>query len=60
MSKSKVNVLPRKNTLRKLLWLAALLVAVVWVVQHPYQARHALDTIVHALSVLFSGLGGGR
>ena len=57
MSKSKVNVLPRKNTLRKLLWLGVLVAAVVWIVQHPYQARHALDTVVHAVTVLFSGLG---
>jgi len=57
VSKSKVNVLPRKNTLRKLLWLGVLVAAVVWIVQHPYQARHALDTVVHAVTVLFSGLG---
>jgi len=57
MSKSKTNVLPKKNTVRKLLWLAVLAVAVVWVVQHPYQARHALDSVVHAVTVLFSGSG---
>ncbi|WP_167344616.1 hypothetical protein [Amycolatopsis thermoflava] len=54
---SKTNVLPKKNTLRKLLWLAVLVAVVVWVVQHPYQARHALDSVVHAVTVLFSGLG---
>ncbi|AIJ20114.1 hypothetical protein [Amycolatopsis methanolica] len=57
---SKTNVLPKKNTLSKLLWLAVLVAVVVWIVQHPYQARHALDSVVHALTVLFSGLGGGR
>ncbi|WP_435582327.1 hypothetical protein [Amycolatopsis thermoflava] len=54
---SKTNVLPKKNTLRKLLWLAALVAVVVWIVQHPYQARHSLDSVMHALTVLFSGLG---
>ncbi|UQS21761.1 MULTISPECIES: hypothetical protein [Amycolatopsis] len=57
MSKTKLNVLPKKNTLRKLLWLGLLVAAVVWIVQHPYQARHALDNVVHALTVLFSGWG---
>lgn len=57
---SKTNVLPKKNTLRKLLWLAVLVAVVVWIVQHPYQARHALDSVVHAGTVLFSGWGGDR
>ncbi|WP_431900837.1 hypothetical protein [Amycolatopsis thermoflava] len=57
---SKTNVLPKKNTLRKLLWLAVLVAVVVWIVRDPYQARHALNQVVHALTVLFSGWGGDR
>lgn len=60
MSKPKMSVLPQKNTLRKVLLWTAVVVGVVWVVQHPYQARDGLNHVVHALSVLFSGWGGGR
>jgi CDP-diglyceride synthetase len=58
----KVSVLP-KNTLKKLVWGLAffvLIVWIVWIVKHPYQARDAVHTFTHALSVLFSGWGGGR
>ncbi|GAB3003506.1 hypothetical protein LWP59_27640 [Amycolatopsis acidiphila] len=59
MSKT-TTVLPKKNTLRKLLWGLVFLALVMWVIKHPYQARDAVQAAVHALSVLFSGSGGGR
>ena len=57
MSKSNLNVLPRKNILRKLMWAALFVLAVVWVVKHPYQARDAWDNVAHAVNVLFAGSG---
>lgn len=55
-----LSVTPRKGTVKKLLWGLAFLALIVWIVQHPYQARDAVQTVTHAVSVLFSGLGGGR
>lgn len=59
MSKSNIQVLPKKNGLKKLLWGLAFLALIVWAVKHPYQARDAVQTVAHALSVLF-GAGGGQ
>jgi hypothetical protein len=55
-----MSVLPKKNGFKKLLWGLAFLVLIVWVVKHPYQARDAVQTVTHAVSVLFSGVGGGH
>ena len=53
-------VTPRKGTVKKLLWWLVFLALVVWIVKNPYQARDAAQTVTHAVSVLFSGVGGGR
>ncbi|SFJ76683.1 hypothetical protein SAMN05421835_108187 [Amycolatopsis sacchari] len=53
MSKKNLLALPKKNTLRKTLALAALVVGLVWVVHQPHQTRHALDQIGYAAHVVF-------
>ena len=53
-------VTPRKGTVKKLLWWLVFLALVVWIVKNPYQARDAVQSVMHALTVLFSGVGGGR
>jgi hypothetical protein len=55
-----ITVAPKKNTFKKLLWGLVVLALIVWVVKNPYQARDAVEAVVHALSVLFSGVGGGH
>lgn len=55
MSKRRIDVLPHKHTVKKLLWGLAFLLAIVWIANHPYEARHALNQVAHALTVLCGG-----
>lgn len=52
-----ITLAPKKNTFKKLLWGLAFLAVIVWAIKHPYQARDAMQTVTHSLSVFFSGWG---
>ncbi|HJQ48290.1 MAG TPA: hypothetical protein VJ870_18505 [Amycolatopsis sp.] len=53
-----ITLAPKKHTVKKVLWGLAFLALIAWCVQHPYQARHAANQVVYALTVLFSQGGG--